>query len=318
MTYDNAVLGSQTTWDLAIGVFEDAKAAFYDVKYPELQWKEVIPSGSIDTSINAGAHSTSYRSRDRQGKGAFISTMDQGVPTVGNSVTKINVNLYVAGVGATFSRDDARAMQKGYSTNLMSDLTSDMRLASERHVDDVVFYGDDNMAITGWLDLPNVTATAVPNGAGGFPEWSTKTPEEILFDLNNALVSLWENSKQVHLPDTMYLPTAQYGLIATTRANTTNADTILTVLKQNNLYTNLTGKELTVKPIRHLDGAGVASVDRMVVADTRSENLLLPFSIPFELLPPQLSGYNVELLSEYKFGSVHIRYPLSMNYFDSI
>ena len=305
--------------ELVVGSFEDIEAAFYDVKYGELRWRDVVPEASVDTSVNPGATTASYRVRDIRGKGAFRATHDKEIPTVGQTLDKILVPVEVAGVAGVFDREDARQVQFGYDQSLLTEIPDIMRKACERHIEGVVFYGDDDVkGFEGWLDYSLVPTGTVPNGAGGFPEWSTKTPAEIIADVNNAITAVWVNSKEIHLPDTVYLPGTQLGLIASTAKGDETDTTILEFLKKNNVYTSLTGQELTFKSIRYLEGAGAGDTDRFVVADTDPENTKLPFPIPFDLLEPQEHGYDVELYAEYKFGSFHLRYPKSMLYQDGI
>lgn len=310
----------QSAFDIVTGAFEDVEAKFYEVKYGEMQWRNVIPEASIDSSINPGADTTSYFVHDIRGKGGFRSKHDQGVPTVGQTLDKILVPMEVAGVTAKFDREDARKMQFGYNMNLLTDLSAIMRKACERHVEGTVFYGDADVKILeGWLDHSKVTVANAVNGAGGFSEWSTKTPDEIVADVNTMLTTVWTGSKQVHLPDTLYLPGEQLALLVSTKMSAQADKSIFEFLKTNNLYTAMTGNELEIKNIRYLDQAGVANVDRAVVAQEKdAENFKLPFPLPFELLEPQQQGFDVELFAEYKFGGFHVRYPKSMLYTDGI
>jgi len=310
----------QSAMELVVGSFEDMETEFYNVQYPDLQWKDVIPEASIDTSINAGANVASYRVRDRRGKGSFRATHDQGVPTVGQTVDKVLVPIEVAGVSATFDRDDARQIQFGYNENLLTELAGIMREACDRHVEATTFFGDDTVKdFEGWLDYSLVTVSNAVNGAGGASEWSSKTPTEIIADINSAISAVWTSTEQLHLPDTVYLPGEQLAYIASTAKGEETDTTILEFVKKNNIYTSLTGKELTFKAIRYLDQAGAGGADRMVVAEmSRADNFKMPFPLPFDLLEPQESGFAVELYAEYKFGSFHLRYPRSMFYVDGI
>ena len=309
-----------TAMELVVGSFEDMETAFYEVLYGEIQWRDVVPEASVDTQINPGANVASYRVRDIRGKGSFRATHDQGIPTVGQSLDKILVPIEVSGVSAVFDRDDARQIQFGYNENLLTELTTIMREACERHVEGTIFFGDDAVKdFEAWLDYSLVTVANAPNGAGGFSEWTTKTPAEIIADINNAISTVWNGTKQVHLPDTVFLPGEQLALIASTAKGEETDTTILEFVKKNNIYTSLTGTELKFKAIRYLDGAGAGGEDRMVVAQqARTDNFKLPFSLPFDLLEPQEAGFSVELYAEYKFGSIHIRYPSNMLYTDGI
>lgn len=303
--------------ELLIGSFEDMKAEFYEVKYGEIQFRDVIPEASIDSSINPGATSTSYRVYDQRGKGSFRSTHDSGVPTVGQTLSKNFVPIEVAGVSALFDTEDARQIQYGFNQSLLSELPNVMRKACERHVEGTVFFGDqDVQGFLGWLDYPGVTVTVAPDPGAG-TEWVNKTPDQILTDINEGISSVWNGTKQIHLPDTVYLPGSQLAYIAATRIPEINM-TVLEFIKANNIYTALTGQPLNVKSIRYLDGSGAGATDRMVVAETKAENVTLPFPLPFDLLDPQERGFDVELYAEYKFGSFHMRYPASMIYVDGI
>ena len=308
----------QTALELVYGAFEDLQEAYKDVKYGELHWRDVLPEQSLNTGINPGATSMSYRVRDWKGRAQWRGRHDGGVPTVGRTIDKILVPIEVGGVSAIFDREDARQVQFGYSENLLTDLPRYMRMACEYHFEGTFFYGDSSVGFSGWLDYPNVPTSTVPNGAGGTATWATKTSDEIQFDVNNAIATVWDNSKFVHLPDTVFLPGAQFALISSLRMSDASDKSVMEYLTTNNIYTARTGRPLKFVPIRYLDQAGAGGTDRMVVAQVDRDNYEVPFPLPFELLEPQEHGFDVNLYSEYKFGSLHLPYPLHMSYSDGI
>lgn len=305
--------------ELVVGSFEDLQNTFYDVLYPEFLWRDVVPEASVNTGINPGATSTSYRVRDHRGKGSFRGRHDNGVPTVGRTLDKNIIPIEVAGVSAIFDREDARQTQMGLNENLLTELPKIMREACDRHVEGTIFYGDADVGFLGWLDYPGVILQTAPNGAGGNSEWSTKTPDEIVADINDAITAVWVGSKQIHLPNTVYLPGTQLAAIASRKMSENSDKTILEYVRQNNIYSSLNGgAPLEIKSIRYLDQAGAGNTDRMAVAEVNERNVQLPFPLPYDLLEPQEHGYDVNIFAEYKFGSFHMPYPRSMVYVDGI
>ena len=304
--------------ELVVGSFEDMESAFYNVLYGEHQWREIIPEASINTSVNPGASTTSYRVKDWKGKASFRARHDQGVPTVGQTVDKNIIAIETAGVSSVFDRDDARAVAMGYEEDLLQEMPAIMRMACDNHVEGTFFYGDAELGFLGWLDYPNVDVIPAPNGVSGFSDWPQKTSDEIVFDINNAITTVWVDSKLRHLPGEIDLPPERLAFISSLRMSDASDKTVLEYIRTNNIYTNQTGNDLTIKAIRYLDGAGGGGVQRMVARDTDPRNMKMPFSIPFDLLEPQPFGFDVNLFAEYKFGSYHMPYPKSMNYTDGI
>ena len=115
--------------------------------------------------------------------------------------------------------------------NLTADKAAAARRAAEELVEKVVISGDSRK---GFLGLVNQTSVPQVGGAerrGGSPLWANKTPAEILADVNNAIVGAWSATQQVELHDTVLLPVAQYGLIASTPRSTTSDTTIMSYLQ---------------------------------------------------------------------------------------
>lgn len=291
--------------------FEDFKQRFRDVKYQDLFWKEAIPAGSVDTGINPGADSTSYPVGDWRGLGAFRARFGKNIPTVGLTFGKNNVPIQVGGISATMDTDELRAVQYGHRMDLQTKFPEVMRKACELHVEGTVFFGDASIGFVPWLDYPVVPETVAATGAGGGTEWGSKTPDEILYDLNMAVITTFVNTRQVHKVNWIALPTGHYGYIKATPRSANSDTTILQYFLNNN-------EGVTVVSLPYLDSAGVGGTARMISGEKKEENFLMPFSLPFTLLAPQFQGFSINLFAEYKFGSVHMPHPMSYLYTDGI
>lgn len=305
--------------EVVLNNFEYLQAGSEEVLLPEIKWNTVIPLESVDTSVNPGARSASYLVRDRRGRGEFRGRKGKNVPTVGTTVDKVTVPIESAGVSANFDRADARAVVMGFDQNLMNDLGQVMRESSERHIEATFFYGYDDLDYQGFLDYPNVPVTTAALNAGGTStEWADKTGDEIIFDVQTAIVDVYITTKGVHIPSVVAIPPEQFAALATVKASEAADKSLMEYLETNNIYTKKTGNNLRFMDLRYLAGAGAGGTDRMVVYQDEARNFWLPMPLPYDVLEPQRNGFGVDLLAEYVFGSFHIKYPLSMEYVDGI
>lgn len=320
MAYDYLTGGSAnvTASELVVGIFDQVDAGFYDVLYPELLWKEVIGAKSVKSDVNPGALNYTYRSRDIKGMGQFVQGDTKNIPRVGLTIGQVNVPILDAAVGAVITDAEARRYQFGHQSALAQDYGEVMKKASEYHVERTFFFGSPAANFDPYLDYPTVQKIA------SLDLWANLTNQEIAEEINTILTTVWTNSKTVHLPDYIELPPAKFSRLTEgyvlgvgTGATSVNVS-ILEFIKTNNIYTAQTGKPLTIKALRYLEGAGVAGVDRMIVKQNFASNFVLPFPLPYTLAQPVPIALGVELFSEYVFGSFHVRYPEAMAYVDGI
>lgn len=307
-----------------VNVFEQITAKAYDVLLPDILWSQTIDAASIDTSINPGAKLASYRVRDRRGKGAFAAVVGKDTPTVGVTQNKVSVPIELGRVMAQADMDDIRAVAFGFEgMNLLTDYGVVMREAAERHIEEVFFYGYANLGFAGYLDYALVPATTALTKAAGGTTWAVATGDEIAKDVAYAMGLVYGNSKGLFLPGRLEIPLAQLVQISSQRMGGTAGATgenvtVLEYIKRNNLYTSLTGRELEVRGLRYLQGAGTGGTNRMILSDPAVDNNYMPMSIPFQMLAPQDVQYATNLFAEYKFGSYHKPYPTSAQFIDGI
>ncbi len=307
-----------------INIFEQLTARAYDVKLPDIRWSETIPQGSIDTSINIGAKLTSYRVRDRRGKGAFRAAIGKDIPTVGVTMNKVTIPMESAAVMASADLDDIRAVAFGFEgMNLLTDLGVVMREACERHIEETFFFGYKDLGFAGYIDYALTPATTAGTKTAGGTTWSGATGDEIVKDIQTAIGTVYTNSKGIFIPSRVEIPLDRLVQISSQRmggaSGTTGVNvTVLEYIKQNNLYTSLTSQELQVVGLRYLNDAGVGKTARMIVSEFKLDNHYLPMSQPFEVLAPQDRQFATDMFANWKFGSYHKPYPTSAVFVDGI
>ena len=315
MPYDFGINtpGEALATELVVSIFDQVDAAFFDVLYPEILWRDFIPAQSVKTDINPGAMNHVYRSRDIKGMGQFVNGDPKNIPRVGQTINQVTVPILDAAVGTTLTNAEARRYQVGFQTALAQDLGEVMKKAAEYHVERVFFFGDDNAGFLSYLDYP--TVTKIPSAA-----WEGADPSVWVEAINDAITAVWTASKTVHLPDTLELPPALYSMLTAAyvigTGTTGVAVSAIRYLQENNIYTLMTGKQLNIKPLRYLEGAGVGGVDRAIIKESNPRNFVMPFPMPYQLSQPVPIPLGVETFAEYIFGSFNVRYPGSMAYID--
>lgn len=123
-----------------------------------------------------------------------------------NTVTRWELGLQVGRL------EQARAARMNLDTSAAKRTSVMLQLEIIRNL--IAFYGYNNGANNtyGFLNAPGLPAyVSVPNGASGFPEWSTKTALEIIADILTAIVQLRTQSQGIinpkKVPTTLGLPT---------------------------------------------------------------------------------------------------------------
>lgn len=315
----------QAVFEFFLSNMEQFTNQFKEVLYPGLMWDQVIPAGSIESGINPGANMMSYPIMDWLGQAGFRARFGRNIPTVGLTFGKNNIPIQAGGVGAVMDTDEIRAVMMGMQLNLQSKLPEIMKKAILLHIEGTFFYGDEYVNFMPFLDFPGVSIAVAAQGAGGSTLWVNKTPQEVAQDINSNLTSVWVNSRQIHMPNTVYLPSQHYGYIATTpmvvgadAGGVLVGQTILDYVLKNNICTNSGRGQLQIKPLQYLGDAGLGGTARMIICETKPDNFVMPYPMPMQLLAPQFYDFDIKLFAEYKFGSVHLPYPKAFLYVDEI
>ena len=201
-----------------------------------------------------------------------------------------------------------------------------LQLKHQMDIDEMVYVGDASIN-QGGLVYGNSLVTNVNNvvnGASGFPQWTKKTPQEILADVNTALTSVWQASAWAVLPNRILIPPAQFGYIATTNVSTAGNQSILRYLLDNNLLTKQGRGTLEIFPLKWLIGAGVGgtlgtsgTVDRMAVYTKDKQRVRYPMTL-LQRTPVQFDSIYHKTTYFCRLGVTEVVYPETVGYFDGI
>ena len=130
-------------------------------------------------------------------------------------------------------------------------------------------FGDASVGTTGFVNNANVPVFVLPNAGA----WSGLTPAQILENLNAMAQAVVDQTIEIEEPDTLILPTAEYGLIAATPfLGGDGTETILSVFLRNSPY--ITAVEQWSK----LNGAGAGGLQRAICY--KRDPMVLVYNIP--------------------------------------
>lgn len=282
----------------------------YATKYPHINYQELVP---VDTDVPEWVDSVDYISYDAVTMGKFIGANADDLPNVAINAKKDSVPVGYAGNSFEYSLDELRKSQH-LNLPLDTSLASAARRGSEEHIQRVAYFGDADRNMYGLFNHPNVTTDSTST-----LDWTdaSTTGKMIIDEINGMIGDVWEQSKGVHVPNTMVLAANRWTYLATTMATEYAPDkTLLDILQKQNLYTTMTGQAMTIMPRFQLDGAGASGKDRVLIYEKNPENLFMKIPMFWRPVAPQPRNLKIKVPAEYKTSGVEFRYPMSAAYFD--
>lgn len=294
---------------------ESKKARAYDVVKAPLKAFDLFP---VDTSAGAGAETIVYEQYDMTGLAKVIANYADDLPRADVKGKEFTARIKSIGNSYGYSLQEIRASQMANKS--LPERKANAAVRSQREAwNRIAFYGDSVNNLQGFLTNTNIPDSSAPNGAGGTPQWSTKTSDEILEDMNALANSVIALTNGAETPDTMVLPIAQYTLIASTPRSSTSDTTILAYFLQNNPFIK------SVEWANELDSAQLAANgvtrftgDVAFVYRRSPDVVTLEMPVLFEQLPVQERGLEYIVPCHSRIGGVLVYYPLACAFLDSI
>lgn len=207
-----------------------------------------------------------------------------------------------------------------------------LQLAHQMEIDEMVYYGDQPSGFYGMINSNNRTTSDaitnvanVANGGSGSPLWTAKTPAEILQDFNEVLTSAWAATGWSILPDSILLPPADFGYIATQTVSTAGNVSILNYILENNITARQGGATLDIKSVKWALGTGVggtvsvggAGHDRMMVYTRDKDRIRYPMTM-LSKTPLQYDAIWHKSTYYGRLGVLEIVYPECVAYRDGL
>jgi hypothetical protein len=265
----------------------------------------------LQDGIPAWAETVKYNIYDRFGVAKLISAYGDDLPRADIVKDEVRSPIRSFGDAYGFNVDELMASEAG-QLPLDAEKANAARMAYEEKIDRVIANGDSAAKLSGLLNITNaLSLRGAPDGTGRHGTWATKTPDEILLDLNNFYQYMIDQTNGVHRMRRIVLPLTQYG-IAPTRPRSPNSDTTILSSSSNN------HPGVEVLSWYKLKAAGAAGADRMVGYIPDSQFISFVENQPYTQYPPQAKNLELVVPCKGKSGGVICKYPFTVAYGDGI
>lgn len=188
---------------------EAIEAQTYDVLYPDLEARTCF---ATNTFGGEGARTLTYRSFDRIGRAQVINARATDLPK--SDISGREYSISVKSVGCAYDYDiDEIAAAKMAGMPLEARKTMAARRGYEEYVNSTAWRGDEDAGLQGFFTNKDILRQPVANGASGTGGWTTKTPDEVIADLNTACGTLYAATKKIHTPKEIWMSTLNWNYI---------------------------------------------------------------------------------------------------------
>jgi hypothetical protein len=292
------------------------EAEVYMTRYPSF---DIAPYMPVVTDGDMWDVGTLVYSMDNVGSAEFLGGGAFDVPYASTEMAQATRNFHLAAIGYEWNTQELqRAAKLGRS--LSADKAQAAVQAADRFIYGIAMTGqnargESEKGWTGFTNDANAPAANVPNdGTGSARTFASKTADQILRDLNEAITAVETGTGETHIANTVVLPTSEYNRIATTRLSDTGS-TILSFLQAN----NVAGAGLRILKSRALETAGQSNSKRMIAYDNNPQVLRFLLPGPHQFLPAfQKSSLVYEVAGIMNVGGLDVRLPKAIVYRDGI
>ena len=251
-------------------------------------------------------------------EGSLVGGATDVIPTVQANVNKDIFKVYTWAQAMKVPFVDSQKFQT-IGRSIDSILDRGIRLNYNKTIDFLVYKG--LAGSTGLVNNPNIVSSVVTEGAAGSAEWTQKTVDEILWDVNKVITEAWAAAEydESAIPNHLLLPPAKYAYLVSTRIGTSGDENILNYLLKNNIAKQQ-GVDLQIYPCRWCAGAGTGGTDRMVVYVNDKNFVYFDLPVPLTRAMTQPVALQFAYITIYaaQMGQVKFLYEQPVRYADGI
>jgi len=297
-------------------------AQVYAMRFPDLDFARLV---YVDTSAPEWTPGIITFLSNTVGKAGWFSGAAKDVAKADITRDKSEARVHMAAVGYGYNAEEVGQAQL-LGMNLGTMKAEAARRAYTEFMWNVALTGATEKGLNGLANQSGVTTgTAPADGTGSVTTWFdtdgdlTKTPAQIIRDINNVLTGVFTGSLTVEMADTLLLPYSIISYLGATPMSATNSETVLAFILRNNIYTQMTGQQLTIRGVLGLDTAGAGSTRRMVAYANRQDVVKLHLPMPHRFLPVYQDGpTSFEIPGIFRTGGVEVLRPGAFRYLDGI
>lgn len=294
----------------------------YQNQFPDLDFGRLV---FVDTSAPEWTPGIITFMSSTVGQARWFTAAAKDVPKADVTLDKSQVSVHMAAVGYGFDSEEIGQAQL-LGQNLQDGKALAARRAYTEFMWNVTLTGDTTKGLKGLANQAGVTSgLATADGTGSVTTWfdgsgnQTKTSGQIIRDINNVLTGIFTGSLTVEMADTLLLPYSVISYLGSTTLTTTNSETLLSFILRTNIYTQMTGQQLTIRGVLGLDTAGAGGTKRMVAYANRQDVVKLHLPMPHRFGQVYQDGpYHYEVPGAFRTGGVEVLRPGAFRYLDGI
>ena len=317
VTYKGKRFDSQERMDAGTSLFflrqlEDIDAEAYQVQYPSLMARQLIPP---EKGIAPGMHVRTYRQYDKKGIAALISDMSDDLPSADATGAEFSSTMKWFGASYQYDIDEIEAAA-ATNTPLEQLRANAARWACERQVDQVLANGTltrpdgTTFAVPGMLGLTNQTGTTsytLGTKALGGTTWGTinapnASGDEVAWDIMGMANNIFEATSQIWSSFRFLMNPKQFDYAAQKRLGSVSDTTALAFAKASCPYIE------NVYPWWQIPAGTIVAF----APDPTVAAAVVP--VDWTVLPPQLRNMVYRINTRIKCGGVISRYPVAISY----
>lgn len=288
----------------------------YQTKYPAYNYADYLP---IVTEGAEWALGTTFYSGDIAGKMEWFQAGAFDIPNAEVARNQFIQGYHMSALGFQYNLEEiSRAQMTG--RNLEAEKAVAARKVAERFAFYTFLQGDTSKNMQGLFNYGGIpTATAAATGTGSSTLWASKTQDQILADINAALIGVYNSTLETEMADTIVLPTSRWLNLSSTARTSQSDTTTLNYLQQNNVYTAQTGQPLRILASRLLATQGAGNSARLVAYRRDPEVVRGHLPMPYKIMPPEaMRALTVQVPGIMRIGGTEIRLPNAVSYIDGV
>lgn len=307
-------------WNLPAAIRDDATVAsimdrqltkisrdIQIIEYADLKARNFIP---LESELGPNDKTFVYYEADKLGECVFVSDLTNTLPRAVVKMTERIVAMYDIGMSYGWGIIDMqrRAAIGGQLPTLEAESAREI---TEEKIDEILSLGDAARGILGFINRTDTVTFATPNGASTFPQWRTKTADEIVRDVAGMHAALKTNTLGKCNPTTLLVSDQAYSYLSVTRLDGT-ATTVKKYILDS--FDNLK----TIEPWSRLNAAGAGPSGRAILFQQDPKVISAAIPREFETHDAQYSGLQVSIPTSATVGGAICRKPGWICYADNI
>ena len=199
-------------------------------------------------------------------------------------------------------------------------LDKGIKLGWNKDLDTMTYQGYTELGVYGLVNNAGITASTAATGAGGYTTWVSKTPDEILDDINTVLNYTWAQSEYdlSGMANHILVPPAAF-IYLQRKVSAAGNVSIMQYVMENNVAT-AQGRQIVIVPCRWCEGAGVGSTNRMVAYVNDKDKVKIDIPVMLNRVMTQPDVQQMAYLTAYagQIGQVKFLYTQCARYMDGI